>query len=305
MGGGVERSLRAVSSLSGTHGLVTRPGTRIHASSEGLGWRSVFVSAQREAPFEHECEPVGDHLVVIHLSGPVEVERRIDGDRDRRVVPPGGSFMVPGGVGFGVRLAKPLDSIHFYLRAALVERVADEFGVSAKTLAPRFGEADPLLEQVAVAMRGALLAPTDMATLYIDHLARAAATRIVYAQIGSEARALREPRATPIDDRAIGRAIAHMRDKLDRDVSLDELAAIANLSTGHFARQFKRATGMPPHQYLMDLRIEQAKRLLGGTDAPIASIALDCGFCNQEHLGRVFRRRMNATPAAYRAGVKG
>jgi AraC family transcriptional regulator len=76
------------------------------------------------------------------------------------------------------------------------------------------------------------------------------------------------------------------------------------LSPVYFARQFRRATGVAPHQYLLRARVVRAKHLLAATDLRIATIALDCGFCHQEHLTRAFRKQCGITPAAYRAAVK-
>jgi AraC family transcriptional regulator len=58
--------------------------------------------------------------------------------------------------------------------------------------------------------------------------------------------------------------------------------------------------GQAPHQYLMQRRVEQAKRRLGETNTGIAEIAIACGFANQEHLSRLFKRACGTTPAAYR-----
>jgi AraC family transcriptional regulator len=70
-----------------------------------------------------------------------------------------------------------------------------------------------------------------------------------------------------------------------------------------FGRQFKRAVGIAPHQYLTRRRVARAKHLLGLGDLPIA-IALDRGFRCQEHLTRVFRKHCGPTPGAYRAMLK-
>ena len=119
----------AVATLADTHGLVTRSGTQIWASSEGLGWRSVFATAQREAPFEEHCRAVADHLIVVHLSGPVRVCRTLEGRQESRLVPPGGVFIMPGEAEFGVRLEGPLDTVHFYLQRDVVNEIADWFEV--------------------------------------------------------------------------------------------------------------------------------------------------------------------------------
>lgn len=61
---------------------------------------------------------------------------------------------------------------------------------------------------------------------------------------------------------------------------------------------------MPPHRYLISLRVNRARNLLARTNRPIAEIALDCGFTHQEHLTRLFRKHFETTPAAFRRVYK-
>ncbi|HXG78864.1 MAG TPA: AraC family transcriptional regulator [Methyloceanibacter sp.] len=82
---------------------------------------------------------------------------------------------------------------------------------------------------------------------------------------------------------------------LSRDISLTELAEIAGLSRFHFARSFKRSTGLPPHQYLLRKRIERAKELLSLRKRPISEIAGAVGFNSPVSLARMFRR-LTGTP---------
>ena len=295
-----------VKSLGDTHGLVTRPGTRIWASSDALGWRSVFATCQREAPFEGWFPPVADHLVVIHLSGPVRVCRTLGGRQESCLIPPGGAFIMPGGVDFGVRLESQLDTVHFYLRRAIVDEIAGEFAGSgaAIDILPGLGPLDPLLEQIALSLREQLHDSAPAAALYVDHLARAAAARLLQAHSTARLGRADPERNSGLSARQLRRAVDYLESHLDRDPSLPELAAVTGLSPVYFARQFKRATGLPPHQYLMRRRLDRAKRLLGASDQPISAIAVDCGFCHQEHLTRAFRRHCGTTPGAYRAKLR-
>ena len=294
-----------VETLADTHGLVTRAGTRIWASSERLGWRSVFASVQHEAPFEAYCRSVADDLIVMHLSGPVRVARALDGRRESCLVAPGGAFIMPGDTEFSLRLEAPLDTVHFYLHRAIVDEIAQEFAGTTRgvTIIPRLGEVDPLLEQIAIALREQLREPSETSALYVDHLARTAAARLLK---GHSTAALKP---APPGDRGLRarlrRAIDYIEANLQNDVTLAELAAVAALSPVYFARQFKLAVGLAPHQYLLKARVSRAKRLLALCELPIAAVALDCGFCHQEHLTRVFRRHCGVTPGAYRASVKG
>jgi AraC family transcriptional regulator len=81
---------------------------------------------------------------------------------------------------------------------------------------------------------------------------------------------------------------------------LEELARVAGISRFHFAREFKRMTGVPPHQYLVKLRIQRAKSLLEGTTMPLSEVGLQSGFSHQSHFSRLFRRFTGTTPQSYR-----
>ena len=92
----------------------------------------------------------------------------------------------------------------------------------------------------------------------------------------------------------------HIDANLEANVDLTDLAAIADLSRCHFARAFKQSVGGTPHRYLMHRRLEKAQELLGGTDLPLAEIALATGFSDQSHFSRRFRDHLGTTPSAFR-----
>jgi AraC family transcriptional regulator len=78
------------------------------------------------------------------------------------------------------------------------------------------------------------------------------------------------------------------------------MAGAAGLSPNHFSKLFKRSTGLSSHQYVIRQRIEKAKALLAGTNLSVAVVAQACGFSDQAHLTRHFRRLVGATPARFR-----
>jgi AraC family transcriptional regulator len=87
--------------------------------------------------------------------------------------------------------------------------------------------------------------------------------------------------------------------RLGENLTLDEMARTAGLSVFHFSRVFRQTTGMSPFQYVTTCRINHAKQLLLHPFARIGDVALECGFCDQAHLTRQFKRFVGITPAAY------
>src|SRR5262249_33711722 len=96
-----------------------------------------------------------------------------------------------------------------------------------------------------------------------------------------------------------------IEEHLDARPSLEQMAAAAHLSVYHFARQFKAATGLPPHQYVILRRVERARQLLqGGTDLSLAEVAAHAGFCDQSQFSHHFKRLVGVTPGQFRTPAK-
>jgi AraC family transcriptional regulator len=95
--------------------------------------------------------------------------------------------------------------------------------------------------------------------------------------------------------------VAYIEEHLEAGPTLEQLAAVARLSPCHFARQFRRATGLPPHQYVIARRVERAKELLeGGGDLCLAQVAARAGFSDHSQFSRHFKRLVGITPRRYR-----
>jgi AraC-like DNA-binding protein len=101
------------------------------------------------------------------------------------------------------------------------------------------------------------------------------------------------------EHRAVTLAKELLHAQLAAPPSLEELAAAVNLSPFHFARVFRRATGMPPHTWLMQRRIAQARALLQNGCLPL-EVATQLGFADQSHLSRQFKQAYGVGPGAYR-----
>lgn len=88
--------------------------------------------------------------------------------------------------------------------------------------------------------------------------------------------------------------------QLGEPLSVDDMAKRANLSSSRFRDVFKRQFGMPPHRYLLELRIQHAKAMLATTGLTLAEIAAYCGFADVHHFAKAFKSRVGETPGGYR-----
>ena len=98
----------------------------------------------------------------------------------------------------------------------------------------------------------------------------------------------------------IRKSVIYLNEHYAEDVTVDELAKIAHYSPAQFRRLFHSLTQMSPASYIVNVRINAAKTLLGTTDRRISDIASDVGFFDHSHFIRTFKRIVGATPAKYR-----
>jgi AraC family transcriptional regulator len=96
----------------------------------------------------------------------------------------------------------------------------------------------------------------------------------------------------------------HIEKAYSDRINIDDLAQMTRLSSSYFSTAFRVSFGTSPHDYISRRRVDQAEHLMLTTDIPLCEIALDCGFADQSHLSRVFRRLKGATPAAWRRARK-
>jgi AraC family transcriptional regulator len=196
-------------------------------------------------------------------------------------------------------LPNPFDCMHFHVRRAVLDDIADEFGAKRIIdLSWSHGEIDPVTNHLGLTILPALERPEQANRLYVDHALFALNAHFAQAYGGMRlAPFTTRGGLAPWQER---RAKEMICDRLEGDVSLSELASECRLSRGHFARAFKQSTGLAPHAWLLRRRVEKAKQLLTGPAAPIAEIALACGFADQSHLTNVFARIVGETPGAWR-----
>jgi AraC family transcriptional regulator len=160
----------------------------------------------------------------------------------------------------------------------------------------RFQVRDLELEAVAWAIKRELEMGFPSGRLYLDGLAVAAASRIVNCH--SSAKKQTAQRNEGLSGARLKRVLSFIEERLAEDLSLDQIAAVAGVSTSHVKGLFRKSMGVPVHQYVIQRRVELAKRLILEDQTSIADVALAAGFSHQSHMARHMRRLLGMPPRA-------
>jgi AraC family transcriptional regulator len=114
-------------------------------------------------------------------------------------------------------------------------------------------------------------------------------------------RQLKERKESVLPRRKLNTVIEYIMENLETSLTLEQMAAVTNLSHYHFARQFKTTTGLPPHQYVIARRVERAQQILRKDDEiGLAEVALRVGFSDQSQFYFHFKRIVGITPKQFR-----
>jgi AraC family transcriptional regulator len=162
------------------------------------------------------------------------------------------------------------------------------------------GKRDPVITSIAGTLIREVMTGDAGSRLYAESLANLLSVHLLrnytdMPQPVESGRQLSQPRA-------VVQALNFIHQNYAMDVSLADIAGAAHLSTYHLTRVFKKATGMTPHQYLVQVRVNSARHLLtaGAGDRSLAEIASAVGFADQSHLTRHFKRLLGVTPKQLR-----
>jgi AraC family transcriptional regulator len=160
---------------------------------------------------------------------------------------------------------------------------------------------DEAMLGLARALLPLLERPNEVNALFADHIFAAQVAHLALTYGGTRNENIRRhPPFRTLTHLQQRRVTEFLRDDLKANASLTDLASLCGLSRSHFAAAFKQTLGMPSHRWLMMQRLSRAKELLCKTKAPISQIAAECGFADQAHLTRVFKKAFGVGPAGWR-----
>ena len=236
------------------------------------------------------------HCISMHVGSPVGVTTRCDGQALRRVQMPGDIKIIPAGYSRIWEIERATQKLSIYVSPAFLCATAEESGLNGDriSIAPQLHVRDPKIEHIAWALEREIETDEPLGRLYAESLGVALCAHLLR-------------RYSPNANRDGGfsatrlrRIVDYLQDHLTEDVSLHELARVANVSPSHFNVLFKRSMGVPAHQYVLRRRVEYAVSLLTNGTMPLRDVAAQAGFASQSHMTTAMRRLAGASPAALR-----
>jgi AraC-like DNA-binding protein len=273
-----------------------------------------------ETPTETQClTAMGRHagqsftrsdLCPVHSSAPQAINWTREAacltvSLDQRLFLAGARDAIPGVTGELVWVYREgqAQCITLYVHPVLlVHSTSESLHPDRIEMVPHLHAGDPLLHHMTMVLQAAVEGEGVPGRLYAEALTNALAMHILRRyetcrpSVGAYPGGLSKPK--------LRRMTAYIEAHLAHELSITELAAVAQTSPDHFARLFRQAAGQTPHRYVIMCRIERAKRLLTETTLPIVEIGHQVGFTDQSYFTAVFRKHVATTPHAYRADTQ-
>ncbi len=212
--------------------------------------------------------------------------------------------IAPVGMAPKLRLLKPAQFLYVGFSCGYLQRLCELHALPFAPLSRvRLGLREPAMSSLLMLLQAEVEGQCRSGTLYMEALVHALAAR--YLALSLDEKHPERVSQSSLPARALHRVQEAVEARLGASLSLEELARECGYSKGHFLRMFRGATGLTPHQYVLERRLQRACLLLHTTADTVRDISVLCGFANQAHMSDLFRKRLGVTPLHFKRAAKG
>jgi AraC family transcriptional regulator len=270
--------------------------TPFHMALDASG---AGIAHWKHGPLHDVVEPMTHHVIMAYNGSMQRMERRSGRFVAIGTFRPGVVIIIPEGSSSRWDIPKPVDVVQLYLPHATLERVADEADTARPVnLLERTAHPDPVTSRLLLSAADVLEGNEALDTLFRQQLTDLLNTRLLAAHTGSPTTI--RPVTGGLAPKTLLGAIDRLRSDSKADVSLAALASDAGLSRFHFCRAFKASTGLSPHAWLRQHRLNQAMTMLRDPNTSVASVAAALGYASQTAFAAAFRKLTGETPSEWR-----
>jgi AraC family transcriptional regulator len=288
-----------------------RPTSTLLESSDDVGWSTLFAElrsySQRGGP-----GPVAPHAKIsITVRGSDEglVTCKVGGRWWSARPTTGSIWLKPiGGMYDEADIRSPeVRVIHLGIPNVVFARLTDDYtlpAVPARSIRYSYGAQDEVINQIGLSVLSEMMNPTAAGGMLVETSSLLLAARLVHSHFETGLIRLPMPSRHRLDEGRLRRVLAFVEEHLAEDIAVADLANVACLSIFHFTRAFAATMGVPPHRYVSQRRLENAKDMIATGRASLGEIAHESRFSSQSSFTRAFRRATGTTPAEYRRTLR-
>jgi len=268
----------------------------IHLATDASGGA---IAHWHHDPLHDVVEPMTDHVIMAYNGVVQRMERRSGRSVEAGTFRPGVVVIIPAGSSSRWDIPKPVDVVQLYLPQATLKRVSDETETATPIdLVERTAHPDATTSRLLLSAADVLEGNGALDTLFRQQLTDLLAMRLLAAHMGKPS--AYQPAYGGLSPTVLRRAVDRLRSDSDVDVSLAALASDAGLSRFHFCRAFKESTGLSPHNWLRQYRLEQAMIMLRNPHNSVTMVAASLGYASQTAFAAAFRKLTGETPSDWR-----
>jgi AraC family transcriptional regulator len=274
-------------------------------SSVNTGWQGIKVEFHRISSLELPEHYIDGHRLAVNIGKPIHYEWKEGNDWRQILLQPGDFCLQTHGDTNFPRWWGNFEFLAIALEPGFINQAFQDTGVSENiNFQTRRGEADAAIAEFAHHFQRELVSGSYCGTLYGESLAVAFAQHLLE-QHSNRPQKLRKPPGK-LSSQQLKQVIEYVHEHLSEDLSLVDLAEQMNLSAFYFAHLFKNSLSLSPHQYLLQNRVERAKKLIAIAGKPnLTDIGLQVGFYDQAHFTKAFKRVVGIPPKRFFKQVAG
>jgi AraC family transcriptional regulator len=239
------------------------------------------------------------HVLLIQFNNLERMRLQIDEHHHDRSFTSGKIFFTPANLDHAAILADGSEFLILDLEPTFIARsIYELIDPDLVELVPHISYSDPLIDLIGLTLKEELIKPGLASHLYVESLFTVLSIHLLRHN-GTSQLTIHQYR-DGLSHRQLYQVIDFIHANLKRKLTLSAIAQQLNMSVYYFCQLFKQSMGISPYKYVLQQRVEQAKLLLKHKEKAIADIALECGFANQTHLNKHFRKLTGTTPKSYR-----
>ncbi|GAB1541897.1 hypothetical protein NUACC21_45700 [Scytonema sp. NUACC21] len=267
-------------------------------TSYNSGWRNIY--------FEYHAQPsynTPEHRLTMHTISTTlcstSSERWFDGYRQTEYQNIGTIAIIPAGILHRCLWEENVQFMFVAIESTLLFNLAAEVDLSENIeLIPQFAtRQDPLIQGILLSFQEELSSNIQTNNLCIEQLTTTLVIHLLKKYCVKNT--LIATYSGGLPKYKLRQTLEYIHAHLNQNIKLADLAGSVGMSQYYFVRLFKQSMGIAPYQYVIQQRVERAMQLLKQGKVTITDIALQCGFANQSHFTKHFRKITGVTPRSY------